>query len=244
MKSPFGVRAIYSSVNLLRVSVGLPESLRCPFSNAIAPTHASTTYAAKRLPAEMPAAVAHRSTAVLTQSGTGMVLMCPPFPMRSTIAQCSSRRCKCVNSKSANSRRLRPQPSRTARIARSRLPLSVSDGGACQNRRASSAVSQFPSLTPNFFTPFTRRMPAASSGLSSPASAASYASRRTAASRPFIVPAARCQSSRAMRYRVTTVLQDDRRGSEQYHRMNSSMACRYPRFDSGDRRLFSTALLL
>jgi hypothetical protein len=32
---------------------------------------------------------------------TGTVLMWPPFPTRSTIAQCSSRRCKCANSKSA-----------------------------------------------------------------------------------------------------------------------------------------------
>ena len=38
---------------------------------------------------------------------------------------------------------------------------------------ASSAVSQFPSLTPSFLAPFTRRIPAASSGLSRPASAAS-----------------------------------------------------------------------
>jgi hypothetical protein len=34
-------------------------------------------------------------------------------------------------------------------------------------------VSQFPSRIPNFFEPFTRRMPAASSGLSNPVSAAS-----------------------------------------------------------------------
>ena len=39
-------------------------------------------------------------------------------------------------------------------------------------------------------TPFTRRIPAASSGLKSPASAASYATRRTAASRRLIVDGA------------------------------------------------------
>ena len=162
--------------------------------------------------------------------------MCPPLPTRSTIAQCSSRCCKCVKSRSANSRLRSPQPSKTARIARSRLPLSVLASGACQSRRASSAVSQFPSLTPSFLTPFTRRMPAASSGLSKPASAASYASRRTAASRPLIVPAARPRFSRAIRNRVTTTLLKDSLGSEQYHWMNSSMACRYPRFDSGERK--------
>ena len=41
---------------------------------------------------------------------------------------------------------------------------------------------------PNFFAPFTRRMPAASSGLKSPISAASYASRRTAANLTLTVP--------------------------------------------------------
>jgi hypothetical protein len=43
--------------------------------------------------------------------------------------------------------------------------------------------------------PLTRRIPAASSGLSSPVSAASYASRRTAASRRLIVAGARCRAS-------------------------------------------------
>ena len=40
----------------------------------------------------------------------------------------------------------------------------VSGAGDCQSLRASSAVSQFPSLTPSFLAPFTRRIPAASSG--------------------------------------------------------------------------------
>ncbi len=51
--------------------------------------------------------------------------MWPPLRTRSTMAQCSSRCCKCVKSRSANSRRRSPQPSNTARIARSRFPLSV-----------------------------------------------------------------------------------------------------------------------
>lgn len=37
--------------------------------------------------------------------------MWPPLPTRSTIAQCSSRRCKCANVRSANSRRRSPHPS-------------------------------------------------------------------------------------------------------------------------------------
>ena len=91
-----------------------------------------------------------------------------------------------------------------------------------QKRRASPAVGQLPSLTPNFLGPFTRRMLAANSGLSNPASAASYANRRTAASRPLIVDAARPRFSRKMRKRVTTTLLKESRGSEQYHLMNSS----------------------
>jgi hypothetical protein len=68
------------------------------------------------------------------------------------------------------------------------LPFRVCGSGVCQKRRA-SAVSQLPSLTLNFLGPLTRRMLAANSGLSKPAYAASYASRRTAASRPLIVAA-------------------------------------------------------
>ena len=68
-----------------------------------------------------------------------------------------------------------------------RLPLRVTTFGSCQSERASSAVSQLPSRTPRLFAPFTRLIPEASSGLSSPESAASYASRRTDASRTLIV---------------------------------------------------------
>ena len=50
-----------------------------------------------------------------------------------------------------------------------------------------SAVSQFPIRTPIRRTPFTRRIPAASSGLSRPESAASKATLRTAASRRLMV---------------------------------------------------------
>ena len=69
---------------------------------------------------------------------------------------------------------------------------------------------------PSTLAPLTQRMLAASSGLSKPASAASYARRRTAANRPLIVPGASRRDSRWMRYRVTTVLLNESRGSEQY----------------------------
>jgi hypothetical protein len=58
-------------------------------------------------------------------------------------------------------------------MARSLLPLTVCMLGSCHKARASSTVNQFPSRIPNFFAPFTRRIPAARSGLSSPVSAAS-----------------------------------------------------------------------
>src|SRR5437660_701630 len=58
-------------------------------------------------------------------------------------------------------------------VARSLFPFTVCMLGSCHKARASSTVSQFPSLMPNFFAPFTRRIPAAKSGLSNPVSAAS-----------------------------------------------------------------------
>jgi serine/threonine protein kinase len=64
-----------------------------------------------------------------------------------------------------------------ANKARSRFPLSRSRSGAFQSACPCSAVSQLPRRTPNFFTPLTRRIPAARSALSRPQSAASYARR-------------------------------------------------------------------
>jgi hypothetical protein len=81
------------------------------------------------------------------------------------------------------------------------------------------------------------------SALRRPQSEASYASRRTAPNRRLIVPGANLRDSRCMRYRRTTVRFNDSRGSEQYHSMNSSMACRYPRCASEELRLFRTDLL-
>lgn len=80
----------------------------------------------------------------------------------------------------------------------------------------SSAGSQFPTRTPSRLTPFTRRMPAARSGLRSPQSDASYASRRIAANLRSIVDGAYGCCSSAIRYRVTTVLLKASLGSEQY----------------------------
>jgi hypothetical protein len=74
--------------------------------------------------------------------------------------------------------------------ARLRRLRRVSALSAPNNFLPSSAVSQFPTRTPSLRTPFTRRMPAAKSGLRSPQSDASYASRRIAASLRLIVDGA------------------------------------------------------
>ena len=105
----------------------------------------------------------------------------------------------------------------------------------------SSAVSQFPTRTPSRLTPFTRRMPAARSGLRSPQSDASYASLRIAANLRLIVDGAYGCCSSAIRYRVTTILLKASRGSEQYKSMNSRMAWSYERFELEEVRLFKTA---
>lgn len=73
-------------------------------------------------------------------------------------------------------------------------------------------------------------------------SAASQAKRRTAASRTSLVEAASFFASRCNRYRSTTLRFNAKRGSEQYHSMNSSMACRYDRRDCSDVRLLRTDL--
>src|SRR5262249_43035349 len=70
----------------------------------------------------------------------------------------------------ATSDRRNPQPRRTARIGRSRRPLGVLASGAFKSACACVTVSQLPSRTPFEATPFTRVIPFASSGASSPLS--------------------------------------------------------------------------
>src|SRR6266849_1257935 len=102
-------------------------------------------------------------------------------------------------------------------------------------------VSQFPIRTPKRFAPFTRPIPAASSGLSRPESAASNASRRTAAKRTLMVEGAKFFCSRKNRYRRTTIRLKAKRGSEQYQPMNSSMACAYDSCELAAASEFRTA---
>lgn len=72
-------------------------------------------------------------------------------------------------------------------MASSRMPLRFVWSKTASNLLHCSAVSQFPARAPCFFARLTRRMPAAKSGLSKPASDASYARRRTAANLRLIV---------------------------------------------------------
>jgi len=66
-----------------------------------------------------------------------------------------------------------PHPRRTARIARSLLPFTLNMFGSLPQGASLIHGQPIPSRMPSFFAPFTRRMPAASSGLKSPVSAAS-----------------------------------------------------------------------
>src|SRR5258708_4215812 len=109
-----------------------------------------------------------------------------------------------------------PHPRSSTKIARSRRPLRLWRSSAWSRDRLCLTVNQFPRRTPIRFAPFTRRMPAASSGLRSPVSAASYANRRTAASRRLMVAGARWRDSSSIRYLKTTVLLKANLGSEQY----------------------------
>ena len=84
----------------------------------------------KIAPPLMAAAVVHSSTARFAHSGTGTVRMCFPLPIRSAITQCSSRTWKSPIPSPTSSARRRPHPMSSARIARSRLPRRLSDGGS------------------------------------------------------------------------------------------------------------------
>jgi hypothetical protein len=111
--------------------------------------------------------------AAFTQAGIGTVRTWPPLPTKSMMAQCPCLICKSSTSRPDNSARRNPQPRSTEIIAKSRTDRNPSPSAACNRVRASPCVNQFPAREPNCFKPLTRRMPAASSGLSSPESAAS-----------------------------------------------------------------------
>jgi len=120
------------------------------------------------------------SSATLTQVGIGIVRTRPCLPIRSTMHQRLSLCWMCLSVSAAASDRRKPQPSRTASMARSRSPFFVEISGAFRSVWACRSDNQFPTRTPLALTPLMREIPAASSGASSPLSAASTASFRTA----------------------------------------------------------------
>ena len=103
----------------------------------------------------------------LTQVGTGVVRTRRCLPTRSTMHQRLSRCWMCFNVSAATSDRRSPQPSSTASIARSRSPFLVVTSGASSNFWVCWTESQFPTRTPFDLAPFTRVIPAASSGAGS-----------------------------------------------------------------------------
>ena len=114
-----------------------------------------------------------------------------------------SRCCMCAMVSAATSDRLKPQPSSTAMMARSRTPFVVVMSGAFRSACACFSDSQFPKRTPLEATPLTRVIPLASSGASSPLSPASTASFRTAVIRTLMETEPRPRASRATREAAT-----------------------------------------
>ena len=100
--------------------------------------------------------------------------------------------------------------------------------------------SQFPKRMPLDATPFTRVIPLASSGASSPLSAASTASLRTAVIRTLMETAPSPRASSATRQAATVALVKPGRGSRPYHSKNSSSPRLYTRRVIGDETLSST----
>jgi hypothetical protein len=94
--------------------------------------------------------------------------------------------------------------------------------GASRSAWACFSDNQFPVRTPIDFALFTRVIPAASSGASSPLSAASTASFRTAVIRTLMETEPSARASRDTRQALTVAFVKPGRGSWPYQAMNSS----------------------
>ena len=107
-------------------------------------------------------------------------------------------------------------------MTRSRNPFLVVMSGAFSNFWACWTESQFPTRTPFDLAPFTRVMPAASSGTSKPLSAASTASLRTAVIRTLIETDPSPRLSRTTRQAFTAAFVKPGRASWPNQEINSS----------------------
>jgi hypothetical protein len=76
-------------------------------------------------PRSILAAVSQSSSSFLTQSGTGTVRIGAPLPTRSTMAQCSSRRCKVIQSQTPWLRAASGRTRAAMRVMLGRVFLSV-----------------------------------------------------------------------------------------------------------------------
>jgi len=168
-------------------------------------------------PSVNPAATVQASMATFTHAGIATVRTWPCFPTRSTMHQRPSRCSTCKNESAATSDRRSPQPRRTAMMARFRSPFTVVVSGALRSACACRSESQFPTRIPTDFALSTRAMPAANSGASSPLSAASAASLRTAGIRMMMDDDPSPRASSDTRQALTVALVNPGRGS-----------CRYP----------------
>src|ERR1017187_8862535 len=181
--------------------------------------------------------------ATFTHVGIGIVRTRPCFPTRSTMHHRLSRCWMCLSVSEATSDRRSPQPSRMASIARSRRPFFVVTSGVFRSLWACWTDSQFPTRTPTDLAPFTRVMPAASSGASNPLSAASTANFRTAVMRTLIETDPRPRASRATRQALTVAFVKPARGSRPDHANNSSTPRLYTRLVIGEETLSRTRAL-
>ena len=128
-----------------------------------------------------------------------------------------------------------PQPRRTARMVRSRRPLTVVISGALRSVCACFSDSQLPMRMPTDFALLTRAIPAASSGVSSPISAASADNLRIADILMMIDDEPSPRASRDTRHALTVALVKPGRGACWNHARNSSSAMLYTRFVIGER---------
>jgi hypothetical protein len=125
-------------------------------------------------------------------------------------------------------------------MARSRNPRTVVMSGALSSACACRCDNQLPTRMPVDFTLFTRLMPWANSGASSPLSAASAASLRIADVLIMMEDDPRRRSSSDTRQALTVAFLKPGRGACWNHAINSFSAMLYTRFVIGEETLSSS----
>jgi len=163
-----------------------PASCRFPFFETLLNT----------LPWLTPECTSHASRSCLDHDGTGTVRSRLPLPFKSRMTHRPSRICSWSTVSPTTSERRNPHPRNNPRIAPSRQPRKSVVEAAFTNSCDWFRVSQLPLFCPSRFTPGTRRIPIASSGVSQPLSEDSSANLRIAERCKLIVEADRRRLSR------------------------------------------------